>query len=235
MSAESPIRIAYFSDALCVWAYIAQIRLDELKLHFGPALALDYHFVPVFGSTARRIGEGWKDKGGFAGFGEHVRQVCRDHPHVEVHPELWLRTTPASSAQTHLFIKAVQLLEEQGVIPDTALTEFNGNTPLEEFVWRVRQAFFTEARDVSDFQELFAVAEDVYLPRAHLERLLGNGAAMAAICQDKELCERYHVEGSPTYILNEGRQKLYGNLGYRILEANVHEVIYRPQNQASWC
>jgi hypothetical protein len=25
------IRIIYFSDILCIWAYIAQIRLDELK------------------------------------------------------------------------------------------------------------------------------------------------------------------------------------------------------------
>lgn len=233
MSAPTPIRISYISDVLCVWAYIAQIRLDELKLHFGPALALDYHFVPVFGDTRGRIGEGWKDKGGHGGFNEHVRHVCRDHPHVTVHPDLWLRDPPASSAQTHLFIKALQLLEEQGKIAATA--QFDANTPLEEFVWRVRRAFFTQARDISDFRELFAIAEDLTLPRAPIERLLENGAAMAAICRDKALCERFHVEGSPTYILNEGRQKLYGNLGYKILEANVHEVIHRPQNQASWC
>ncbi len=28
---DRPIRIDYFSDVLCVWAYAAQIRLDELK------------------------------------------------------------------------------------------------------------------------------------------------------------------------------------------------------------
>jgi hypothetical protein len=35
--------------------------------------------------------------------------------------------------------------------------------------------------------------------------------------------------------MNEGRQKLYGNVGYRILDANVRELWERPQAQASWC
>ena len=26
-----PVRISHFSDTLCVWAYVSQIRLDELK------------------------------------------------------------------------------------------------------------------------------------------------------------------------------------------------------------
>ena len=26
-----PIRIFYFSDVLCIWAYIAQIRLNDIK------------------------------------------------------------------------------------------------------------------------------------------------------------------------------------------------------------
>ncbi len=33
----------------------------------------------------------------------------------------------------------------------------------------------------------------------------------------------------------QGRQKLYGNLGYRIIEANVQEILSRPEHQASWC
>jgi predicted DsbA family dithiol-disulfide isomerase len=35
-----PIRISYFSDVLCVWAYIAQIRLDELKTTFQDKIAI---------------------------------------------------------------------------------------------------------------------------------------------------------------------------------------------------
>jgi len=66
------IRISYFSDVLCVWAYIAQIRLDELKQHYKDKLDIQYHFIPLFGCTEKRIGEGWQDKGGFEGFGQHI-------------------------------------------------------------------------------------------------------------------------------------------------------------------
>ena len=41
---------------------------------------------------------------------------------------------------------------------------------------------------------------------------------------------------SPTFILNEGRQKLYGNVGYRVIEANLQELLKSPDaSQASWC
>ena len=79
------IRISYFSDVLCVWAYIAQIRLDELKLNYGDKLDIQYHFIPLFGCTDKRIGEGWKDKGSFKGFGNHVKDVCSKFDHVDVH------------------------------------------------------------------------------------------------------------------------------------------------------
>ena len=37
-----PIRIFYFSDVLCIWAYIAQVRLEELKIDFSENIAIDY-------------------------------------------------------------------------------------------------------------------------------------------------------------------------------------------------
>jgi hypothetical protein len=44
------------------------------------------------------------------------------------------------------------------------------------------------------------------------------------------------VKGSLMMILNEGRQKLFGNVGYRIIEANIHELLREPNpDQASWC
>lgn len=55
------------------------------------------------------------------------------------------------------------------------------------------------------------------------------------MCRDIELRDEFRVDGSPTYILNEGRQKLYGNVGYRIIEANLHEILKQPKVEASWC
>jgi hypothetical protein len=36
-------------------------------------------------------------------------------------------------------------------------------------------------------------------------------------------------------VLIHGRQKLYGNLGYKVIEANVEEVLRRPAAAGSWC
>jgi hypothetical protein len=37
-------------------------------------------------------------------------------------------------------------------------------------------------------------------------------------------------------ILNQGRQKLFGNVGYRIIEANIQELLREANpDQASWC
>jgi hypothetical protein len=35
--------------------------------------------------------------------------------------------------------------------------------------------------------------------------------------------------------MNDGRQKLFGNVGYRLLEANVQELLRTPAGEASWC
>ena len=43
------------------------------------------------------------------------------------------------------------------------------------------------------------------------------------------------VWSSPTMTFNEGRQTLAGNVGYRVVEANVRELIRNPHDQASWC
>lgn len=233
---QSPVQIVHFSDVLCVWAYVGQVRLDELKHQFGADVSLQHAFLPLFGCTATRIGEGWSTRGGFSGFNKHVLEVAERFPHVEVHPRLWLDVQPRSSAATHLFLKAVQLLENQQLIGTGSEPENTGKTVFEEFVWRVRLAFFRDNRDISQRAVLEDIARDSGLPMLHIQNVLDNGEAIAALCRDAELKERYKVEGSPTFYLNEGRQKLYGNVGYKILEANVREVMSRPcKDMASWC
>ena len=68
-----------------------------------------------------------------------------------------------------------------------------------------------------------------------MKEQLDSGLALANECRDAELSHEFKIEGSPTYLLNHGRQKLYGNLGYKVIEANGEEVLRRPQHAASWC
>jgi hypothetical protein len=58
---------------------------------------------------------------------------------------------------------------------------------------------------------------------------------MASLSQDLRTASATGVKGSPTWALNDGRQVLYDNIGYRILSANKEELLANPENETSWC
>lgn len=229
------IRIHYFTDVLCVWAYLAQIRLDELIQQFGNEVEVSYHFIPIFGCTANRIGEGWKEKGGFDAFSKHTHEVCEAYPYVDLHAEVWKQNAPRTSASCHFFLKSVQLLEEKGIISSARQEQYDGKTIFEEAVWRTRLAFFRDAKDVALLDVQLDIARSLSLDEDVIIEQMQNGEAMAELCRDIEFRDEFKVEGSPSYILNEGRQKLYGNVGYRIIEANVLEILKKPETETTWC
>jgi predicted DsbA family dithiol-disulfide isomerase len=66
--------------------------------------------------------------------------------------------------------------------------------------------------------------------------LFNSGVAFAALAADYQDRDRLRIEGSPTFVLNQGRQKLYGNLGYRVIEVNIRELLREPRaGEMSWC
>lgn len=229
------IHISYVSDVLCVWAYVAEVRLDELRKEFGSSVELEYRFIPIFGATRYRIAEGWKDRGGYAGFGAHVREVAEGFPHASVAEGVWRDVSPTTSAAAHEMLCAVRLLQDEGVVATERREDLNGRNLFEEAIWRVRSAFFEHSRDISDRGVLLDVLAEVGLPLPKIEAKLESGEALAEACRDVELRDKHGIEGSPTYYLNQGRQKLYGNVGYRVVSANLRELIEQPGHQASWC
>lgn len=69
---NNQITIDYFSDILCVWAWISQRRVDELNKHFKSKIAIRHQFIDIFGDTNTRIEKQWADKGSYNGFGDHI-------------------------------------------------------------------------------------------------------------------------------------------------------------------
>jgi hypothetical protein len=56
------------------------------------------------------------------------------------------------------------------------------------------------------------------------------------LAADYQVAEKMRIEGSPSFVLNEGRQKLYGNVGFHLIEANIQELLRTPRaDEASWC
>lgn len=222
----SKITLDYFTDVLCIWAYVAQIRLDELNHEFDEKIQVNEHFITLFGNTEKRIGEGWKEKGGFEGFNQHVLNVAESFPHLTINPNVWLTCRPTSSANSHLYLKAVQLLVKENKVT---------SSDFQKLIWNIRTSFFRDAKDISQINVLTELAKELSLPIDLIQGHINNGSAIAALCGDMEMREKFKLEGSPTYLLDNGRQKLYGNVGYRVLEANVQELIERPEGIASWC
>ena len=202
---KKTIKLSYFSDVLCFWAYAAQISLDELKMKFGEQIKIDYHFISVFGNTEQRIGKGWEDRGGYKGFSKHIIKAARMFPHLYVNPDIWKLSLPKTSAISHCFLKAIQLLEQNDQISSDIGT-VDGKSLFEESLWRIRCAFFEEALDIGELSVLKNIVEDLQLPMADIEKLLNNGSALAALMSDMEKKESLKLEGSPSCVLNDGRQ-----------------------------
>jgi predicted DsbA family dithiol-disulfide isomerase len=220
-----PISILYFSDVLCVWAYIAQIRLNELKTTFQDKIAIAHHFVPVFGVARENLENKWSDRGGLQGYSNHVKEVVKKFDHITIHPDIWTKATPVSSTSCHLFLHAIQLAESKGI----------AGQGFEKAIWAFREAFFTQLADIGDRKVQFQIAEELGIPISAIQAEIDSGEAYAQLSKDFNLVKEHTVTVSPTLIFNEGRQRLNGNVGYRVIEANIQELLHNPPKEQSWC
>lgn len=214
------LKIDYFSDVLCVWAWIAQVRNEQLLQDYPNDVALSAKFMNLFGDTTQRIGEGWKARGGFAAFADHVSQAVENYPDAPVSADVWRRVRPRSSMPAQLFLAAIRQLHGDSAVMDASKV--------------LRRAFFVDAVDIGQqniLSELLAAQFDV----VSIATSIASGQAFAALASDYQLAEKQRLQGSPTWLLNDGRQTLFGNVGYRVLSANVEQLLKHPAGEASWC
>ena len=225
---KSPVEVTLFSDALCVWAYIGQIRIDELQANFQNDVSINYRFLQVFGDVSGKMAAQWGDRGGLAGYAAHVQEVAAEFPHLAINPQAWVARPPTSSLPAHLLLCAVSIMQSSD-------TSGGGNGLVEDLLKALRHAFFVETIDISNQQALFAVAEQVGIDLLALRRIIDSGAAHAQLAADLAAAAQSAVRASPTLVFNEGRQMLAGNVGYRVIEANIRELLLNRGEQQSWC
>jgi predicted DsbA family dithiol-disulfide isomerase len=229
----SVVKVSYFSDVLCIWAYIAQARIDAVKEKFGDAVRLDHRFCSVFGNTPLKVPTAWRDKGEYAGFSAHLRSVALQFPHIEVHPDIWLTTRPPTSTSAHLFMTAVKQWQHER---DGEGEGHAASSIFDQVLWALRCAFFRDCRDIARWDVQCELAEELGVDIDAIEKRIHDGTAYARLASDYQDADKMRIEGSPSFVLNDGRQKLYGNVGFRIIEANIQELLRAPAgDQASWC
>ena len=103
-------------------------------------------------------------------------------------------------------------------------------------MWALRSAFFRDCRDISRWDVQCEIAEGLGANIGAIEELIHSGVAFASLAADYQDADKMRIEGSPSLVLNDGRQKLYGNVGFRLIEANIQELFREPQaDDASWC
>ena len=220
------VTIDHYSDLLCVWAYIAHARTVELQAQYPDSIDWRWHYLSVFGDVQTKFKDQWQERGGSAGYAAHVLDVLQDFDHVVINPDCWTRVQPASSTPAHLWLTAVRLQEGRGELSPRSE---------ETFAWHLRRAFFRDAADIGSQDELVAQASQCgFEPQPLLDRI-NDGSAFAVLCQDMLGARQSDISVSPTYVFNNGRQRLTGNVGYRIIEANVKELLEQPHKQQSWC
>ena len=217
----APILIDYYTDVLCVWAWIAQPRLEEINRQWAGRVTIRHRYLDIFGDSHGKIATQWGETDGFDKFSAHVVKSVAPFENLEVNPNIWTKVRPRSSLQAHLFLKAVALVTDEALVEPVAL--------------RIRQAFFSEAKDINEYSTLITCAEAENIDEQLLKSALRDGSAIAALSDDQRSANALGMRGSPTWVLNEGRQLLYGNVGYRILDANIEELARHPTLEASWC
>lgn len=218
------VRIIHFSDILCVWAYIGQVRIAELQSNFSSEVDFDLRCFNVFGDVHTKLDAQWRKRGGSAGYAQHVHEVADQFDHVNLCSDVWCRNIPTSSLPAHLAIAAARLIDRE-----------RDSSVAPEFDIAIRAAFFETAVDVSRMSELFAIADRQDIDTTDLQSKLDSGQAHAVVMDDMKNAVALGIRSSPTMTFNEGRQTLSGNVGYRMLEANIRELIRRPVDQQSWC
>lgn len=111
----------------------------------------------------------------------------------------------------------------------------DGKRAAVDFALAVRKAFFVEARDISDLTFLHELVKKQSLDGNRIEQAISGGMAVASLLGDYQQANKQGIKGSPSYVVDNGRQTLYGNVGYRVLHANIEELLKSPADEANWC
>lgn len=91
-----------------------------------------------------------------------------------------------------------------------------------------RKAFYVNIVDIHSF---LGFVSPKSLNGERIQHHINSGAAMALLMSDYQQAKKLTLTGSPSYIIDSGRQAYYGNVGYHVLSANIEHLLVNPVNE----
>lgn len=213
----TPSPILCFIDVMCGYCYLAEPRLVQLRAELGEQIQLSYHFFSVFGDVRRRLDRSGKTD---RAYGTMVHDTLARYDQVEVHPDVFQRQPPTSSVPAHLYLRAVKLLQDDGV-----LEVGDGPSPFDRLLRAVQLAFFRDVKDISQRHVLDDLLERLDIPRAQVTRVIDDGRAFAELAHDAALQRMHNVAATPSLVLDDGRLLSIGTMDYQVIEASISELL----------
>ena len=152
------LKFSYWSDPLCIWALVAQQKLDRVLGELGAHIRVDYRIVPVFGSVPWRFAQGPWSKEGLEGRVLATRKIAEQGGRSDVSGECWRCAMPSSSWAPAAAIKAVFALEDGGEDAGPGYQR------------ALRERFFVGEENIALRTVQLEVAEGLGLPRGPIEQ-----------------------------------------------------------------
>ena len=143
------------------------------------------------------------------------------YDNAPVNQNIWRTCKPKTSHNAHLILKAVEIIAGAKISHSLAAI--------------LRHDFFTNLTDISSLENVLAIASSLDIDITEIRKSITTGQAAAALMRDYQIAQEQNIKGSPSWVMDGGRQTLYGNVGYRVLHANVEELLRTPGNEVSWC
>ena len=221
-----PLDVEYWTDPLCIWAFVGHAKLERVLDAFGDKVAIRYRTIPVFDDIAERFDTGVWSANGREGRRASNRRIAREHLGLEITGDIWLNRELTSSWMPGMAVRAVALLEGRGQIPTGCVPRFQ---------WAVQRAFFEEDRNMTHRGELLAVAEACAIDVDAIVAELDSGRALAALLREDAEAQALKLRGSPSYVFDGGRSVVYGNFDYAVLEATVRALVTGSEAGGSNC
>lgn len=185
-SATQPARaeILFATDPICSHCWAMEPAWRRFLYHYGEHVEVTH----LYGGLLPH----WE---GFADAGAGIRAPSDIPPHWDevaerygqpIDPSVWLTDPLASSYPASVAVHAVR-----AIAPERE----------EDYLRRIRQALFLEARNIARPEVLIACAVDIGLDAARFEAALRDPASQDAFAADLEKKVRTGIRGFPTLIV----------------------------------